>query len=176
MTQLRLSRCRSWPKGHAGRPLGRMRLDAAAAFAVMLGKFLAECPVRNETHYLNRLSSPPRKRGSRACAWHEQGASVRAHAPLGSRFAGMTRNRLKYSTHMVWALSAIEFFQISPRSRRLVWRLRPMMTWSCSTTPSGAAAFLMSWVTACRPWTGSGRPRDGCAPGSAPRRPIRAPA
>ena len=36
------------------------------------------------------------------------------------------------------------FRYISPKSRRLVWQLRAMMTWSCNTTPSGAAAFLMS--------------------------------
>jgi len=39
-----------------------------------------ECLTRNEARYLNRLSSPPRKRGSRA--------TVRTLRPLGSRFRG----------------------------------------------------------------------------------------
>ena len=33
-----------------------------------------------------------------------------------------------------------------------------MMTWSCKTTPSGAAAFLMSWVTAMSALDGVGLP------------------
>ena len=43
-------------------------------------KAVAECLIRNEARYLNRLSSPPRKRGSRA--------TVRTLRPLGSRFRG----------------------------------------------------------------------------------------
>jgi hypothetical protein len=37
-----------------------------------------------------------------------------------------------------------------------VWLLRPMMTWSCNT--SGAAAFLMSWVTVMSAFDGIGSP------------------
>jgi hypothetical protein len=47
---------------------------------------------------------------------------------------------------------------MSLRSRRLVWLLRLMMTWSCSTAPSGAAAFLMSWVTVMSAFDGVGSP------------------
>ena len=47
---------------------------------------------------------------------------------------------------------------ISPSSRRLVWRLRPMITWSCNTAPRGAAAFLMSWVTWISAFDGVGSP------------------
>jgi len=45
-----------------------------------------ECPTRNEARYLNRLSSPPRKRGSRA--------TVRTLRPWVPAFAGMTDKRL----------------------------------------------------------------------------------
>src|SRR5712691_7854715 len=34
----------------------------------------------------NELSSPPRKRGPRACPWPEQGATARTLAALGSHF------------------------------------------------------------------------------------------
>jgi hypothetical protein len=53
-----------------------------------LESLVSECLTRNEARYLNRLSSPPRKRGSRACPWREQGATVRTLRPLGSRFRG----------------------------------------------------------------------------------------
>jgi hypothetical protein len=46
----------------------------------------------------------------------------------------------------------------NPMSRRLVWRPRPMMTWSWMVTPSGAAALTMSRVTAMSAFDGVGSP------------------
>src|SRR5262249_23690129 len=59
---------------------------------------------------------------------------------------------LRLAHHLVAGL------QISPKSRRLIWPWRPMMMWSCNATPSGAAAFLMSLVTAMSALEGVGSP------------------
>ena len=67
-------------------------------------------------------------------------------------------------------------------SLRLVWRPRPMITWSWTVTPSGLAALMMSLVTAMSALDGVGSP-DGwlCtrinadAPSSSARRAIRLP-
>src|SRR6267143_1821180 len=48
--------------------------------------------------------------------------------------------------------------QISPSSRRLIWPLRPIIRWSCKTTPRAAAAFLMSWVAVMSALDGLGSP------------------
>ena len=45
---------------------------------------------QNEDCLHNRLTSPPRKRGSRACPGHEQGATAAVSAPWIPAFAGMT--------------------------------------------------------------------------------------
>ena len=45
-----------------------------------------------------------------------------------------------------------------PRSRRLVCRPRPMIRWSCTVTPSGFAALIMSRVTAMSAFDGVGSP------------------
>ena len=45
-----------------------------------------------------------------------------------------------------------------PRSRRLGWRPRPMIKWSCTVTPSGFAALIMSRVTAMSAFEGVGSP------------------
>src|SRR5215471_13365700 len=59
---------------------------------------------------------------------------------------------LRLAHHLVAGL------QISPKSRTLIWPWRPMMMWSCNATPSGAAAFLMSLVTAMSALEGVGSP------------------
>ncbi len=43
-------------------------------------------------------------------------------------------------------------------SRRLVWRPRPIMTWSCTVTPSEAATLTMSRVTWMSAFDGVGSP------------------
>jgi hypothetical protein len=72
---------------------------------------------RNEARYLKRLSSPPRKRGSGACPWPEQGPTVRTlRPPVQARgrlwvpaVAGMTDKPL--------ILRKSLWFGLSPRPR-----------------------------------------------------------
>ena len=42
--------------------------------------------MKNDSRFQKELSSPPRKPGSRACPWHEQGAAAEALPLLDSRF------------------------------------------------------------------------------------------
>ncbi len=75
------------PRRH--RPCRQLLTDAGNASRSDFVEILNSAAVIvNDAGYLNRLSSPSRKRGSRACSWPEQGEIVRARAPLGSRCRG----------------------------------------------------------------------------------------